>query len=96
MLKVSGQTTDQEWKMDKLWLRDTLERALWTFVQGALAVVPVELLASGDLTAANAAFVGGVAAVLSLVKSVAATKIGDPHSASTSGQVWTASGPDSQ
>jgi hypothetical protein len=79
--------------MNRRWIADAAERAGWTFVQGALAVVPVELLATGDPTARNAALVGGIAAVLSLLKSVAATKVGDPGSASTSKQVWTAAAP---
>lgn len=69
--------------MDQVWLRDATERVAWTFVQGALAAVPVEALATGDVTVLTAAATGGVAAVLSLLKTIAAKKVGDPHSAAT-------------
>lgn len=55
-----------------------LERFLWTFVQGATATL---LLANFlDTEAWKAAAVGGVASVLSLIKSYAGTKMGDPSS----------------
>ena len=61
----------------KLFLK-ILERFLWTFVQGATATL---LLANFlDTDAWKAAAVGGVAAVLSLIKSYAGTKMGDPSS----------------
>ncbi len=55
-------------------LIDILERAAWTFIQGFAAVV----LASGtiDVTVVQAAGVAGGMAVLSLVKSLAASKVG--------------------
>ncbi len=55
-------------------LIDILERAAWTFIQGFAAVV----LASGtiDITVLQAAGVAGGMAVLSLIKSMAASKVG--------------------
>ena len=61
--------------MDSAWFRDTLERLVWTAIQGALAVVTAQglgwvELGDGDLWKAAAA--GGLAAALSFVKSLAA------------------------
>ena len=61
-----------------------LERAAWTAIQGALAAVPVaQLTASitgGDLAGLEqlglAALGGGVAALLSFVKTVAQERLG--------------------
>jgi hypothetical protein len=69
--------------LDKPWVRDTVERVAWTFVQGAIGAVPVQQIVSGDIDALTSAAVGGAAAVLALVKAIAATKVGDPNSAST-------------
>jgi len=65
------------------WVRDTAERVAWTFTQGALSAVAVESLAVGDPSAWTAALVGGIAAVLSLLKAVAARHIGYPDTAAT-------------
>ena len=65
--------------MDKKYWKDLGERAVWTFVQAALAVYTV----SGGKDALKAAGIAGLAAVLSMVKSLAAHKIGNPESAST-------------
>jgi hypothetical protein len=61
----------------KLFLK-ILERLVWTFIQGTTST----LLLSGFLEteAWKAAVVGGLAAMLSLIKSYAGTKIGDPNS----------------
>jgi hypothetical protein len=62
---------------------DIAERALWTFLQafiGVLIAGDMVDLSSGTL---RAGAIAGVAAVLALVKSVAATRIGDPGSAAT-------------
>lgn len=68
----------------KKWFADMAERAGWTFVQAALAAAPFEVLASGEPAAWRVALVGGVAATLSFLKSVAAKRLGgDPESAST-------------
>ena len=53
-------------------LRDILERAAATFVQAFLSVFAV-----ADLASAEAAVVAGVAAVLSLIKGIAASQFGD-------------------
>lgn len=56
-------------------VRDTLERAAWTFAQAfvsALLLVPV---AAWDKKAILAAALAGVAAVLSLVKTVAVNRL---------------------
>ncbi len=67
--------------MKKRLLLDIAERVIWTFIQGATAT----LLLSGflDTAAWKAACVGGVAAVLALVKGTAASKMGSPISAAT-------------
>ena len=65
------------------WVRDTAERVAWTFTQGALSAVAVESLAAGNPSAWTAALVGGAAAVLSLLKAVAARHVGDPDTAAT-------------
>lgn len=51
-------------------LRDLVERAAWTFVQAALAVLVV-----GDTATYKAALVAGVAAVLSIVKTHAQHRV---------------------
>lgn len=56
---------------------DLAERAVTTFAQAFLAVFTV-----GDLNSAKAGAVAGIAAVLSMVKSVAATKVKSADSAS--------------
>jgi len=63
-----------EGMMDMNW-KNIAERAAWTFVQGALSVVALEMLASGDVNALKAAAIGGVAALLSLVKTIAQEKL---------------------
>ena len=80
--------------MDQAWLRDSAERVAWTFVQASIAAVGSEALAvaavDGEVSVLRGAAVGGLAAVLSAVKAVAAKRVGDPHSAST---LFTASTP---
>jgi hypothetical protein len=62
---------------------DLAERALWTFVQAFIGV----LLAGGmlDLSTGTlrAGAIAGIAAVLALIKGVAASRIGDPGTAAT-------------
>lgn len=67
--------------MTKKLFIDIAERSVWTFIQGATSV----LLLSGflDTAAWKAAVVGGVAAVLALVKGTAASRIGSPATAAT-------------
>lgn len=55
--------------------RDLLERAVWTAIQGAIAAVSVEAVLSGDPQAIHAALVGGGAAVLSMLKTVAKDRL---------------------
>lgn len=52
-------------------IRDIVERALWTFVQGFLGAFTIT-----DLSTARTAALAGVMALLSLVKSVAASRVG--------------------
>jgi len=52
--------------------RDVLERAAATFLQAFLSVFAV-----ADLSSAKSAAVAGVAAVLSLIKGIAASRFGD-------------------
>jgi hypothetical protein len=63
--------------MSKL-TKDIIERALWTAVQSFLAVWVI-----GDVASLKSAAVAAGAAVISVVKGVAASKVGDPESAAT-------------
>lgn len=60
---------------------DIVERVLWTFAQGAAAT----LLLSGafDIDTWKAAAIGGVAAVLSMLKGLAASRLGVLGTAAT-------------
>ena len=58
--------------------KDIIERAVWTAVQSFLAVFTVT-----DLSSTKAATVAGAGALISALKSIAATKVGDPSNAST-------------
>ena len=82
--------------MSTTWARDATERVAWTFAQAAIAAVGSEALAvafvGGDVDVLRAAGIGGLAAVLSLVKSIAAKRVGDPNTASTL-KTWTAKTP---
>ncbi len=51
--------------------RNILTRAAWTFVQGALSVSVLDALASGSVDAIRVCAIAGLAAVLSLVKTIA-------------------------
>lgn len=60
------------------WWRDAAERLAWTFLQGALAIITAQgfgwvELGDGDIWKAAAA--GGMAAALSLLKSIIATRL---------------------
>jgi hypothetical protein len=65
--------------VSKQYFKDLGERCAWTFVQAFLATYAV----TGGRKAAESAAVAGVAAVLAVIKGVAAKKVGDPNSAST-------------
>lgn len=64
------------------WLRDMLERAAVTFAEGALSVLLGGALDIWHMDLKTALGVGAGAALISLLKSVAARKVGDPNSAS--------------
>lgn len=62
----------------RAWWRDALERLVWTFLQGAIAILTVNqfgLIELVDDELWKAAAAGGVGASLSLIKSFAATKL---------------------
>jgi hypothetical protein len=63
--------------MDKL-IKDIIERAVWTALQTFAAVYTV-----GGVDELKSAATAAVAAGISVIKGVAATKVGDPKSAST-------------
>lgn len=65
--------------MNKQYWQDLGERCLWTFVQAFLGAYAI----TGGRKAAESAAIAGVAAVISVLKSFAAHKIGNPDSAST-------------
>jgi hypothetical protein len=76
--------------MTRRLLLDILERVIWTFVQGASST----LLLSNFLgvEAWKAAVVGGLAAIIALVKGLAASRLGDPGSGATLPAVITTAG----
>ena len=57
-------------------IKDVLERAIWTAAQAFLAVFTV-----GDMASAKAAGIAAVAAGISALKSVLATQVGDSGTA---------------
>lgn len=63
--------------------RDLGERVFWTFVQAFLSALTVPAILTGDVDMLRAALLAGAAAVLSLLKGVAASKVGTPGTAST-------------
>lgn len=69
--------TEDRWA----WWKDTAERLIWTFVQGAIGVPIgveiIELLTDTELAIGYlfGMLAGGIGAVLSFVKSVAADKL---------------------
>jgi hypothetical protein len=75
-------------KTAKTYGRDLVERVIWSFLGGTVAVVTAA--GPGDMFNASfwqAAGVGGLAAVVSLVKGLAARWVGLRHSASTASGV---------
>ena len=58
--------------------KDIIERAIWTAVQSFLAVFAVT-----DLSTTKAASVAGAGALVSALKSIAASRLGDIGSASS-------------
>lgn len=65
--------------------RDALERALWAFVEGAVAGVVITQL--NDVSMWWAALSAGLSPALSVLKSAAATRVGSPDSASLSKKI---------
>lgn len=59
------------------YLRDLLERVVSTFLGGALTVVAANSLDVTDLTVLKGAAVAGGLAVVSLVKGLLASRVGD-------------------
>jgi hypothetical protein len=62
----------------RAWWKDAAERVVWTFIQGASAILTVDQLGwidLGDQSIWKAAAAGGVGAVFSLIKSVAAERL---------------------
>ena len=64
--------------LNSTFMKDALERAIWTAAQAFLAVFPV-----GDLASAKAAGIAAVAAGISVLKSVVASQVGDGSTAAT-------------
>jgi len=64
--------------LNSTFMKDALERAIWTAAQAFLAVFTV-----GDLASAKAAGIAAVAAGISVLKSVVATQVGDGSTAAT-------------
>lgn len=70
------------------WLRDTAERVLSSAAQAALAVMLTSSFGLLDVNSwAALAVAAGTAAVLTVVKALAATQVGDPSSASLNPKV---------
>ena len=63
--------------MTSQFVKDLAERVIVTFLGAALAVFSVS-----DLSSAKAAGIAGIAAVLSLIKGLIATKVGNAGTAS--------------
>lgn len=64
--------------LNSTFVKDALERAIWTAAQAFLAVFTV-----GDMASAKAAGVAAVSAGISVLKSVVATQVGDSGTAAT-------------
>lgn len=71
--------TLKEYRPMTFFTKDLLERLVATFVQAFVGVIAVTGL---DAVSAKTAAAAGVAAVLSLVKSLIAKRVGDPGDAS--------------
>ncbi len=63
------------------WWRDALERIVWTFVQAFVGALLADAAGVLNLDAVKAAGIAGLAAVLAVVKTVAASRIGRPDAA---------------
>lgn len=68
------------------WLKDTAERVIVTFIEAWLAAwIVLENATANDLFESDVLTIGLVAAVGSLLKALAATRVGEPESASLAG-----------
>lgn len=57
--------------IDKWNIRNIVERAIWTFTQGAAGSLPVTFTAFNELAAiGNSAVIGGIAALISVAKNL--------------------------
>jgi hypothetical protein len=74
----------------KYWY-DVLERTVATMAQTLLAVLGTDAFTAVSLDAGQVALVVGFAGVLTVVKALAATKVGAPNTAA-----WLPAGPDTQ
>ncbi len=66
----------------RIFWRDTAERAVSTAAQSAVAVLSAEGLGLLDVSWLDTASVSGLAALLAVLKALAASHMGDPQSAS--------------
>lgn len=66
----------------KKFIKDLLERAIKTFAQALLAVIGVDGLGFQDVDWLNALSVAGLAALTSVLMSIASYKVGDTGTAS--------------
>lgn len=70
-------------------VRDLVERVAWTFAQAFLGAITlpalVDIVSGGEaaMPTLHAALLAGAAAVLSMLKGVAASRLGTPGTAST-------------
>jgi len=71
----------------RLYLIDLAERIVWTFLEAFAGVLLLDLADVFELDLWKTAALAGLAAVLSLVKGLAAKAIGDRQSASTAPSV---------
>ena len=66
----------------RVFVRDMLERAISTAAQALIPLIGADALALLNLSATEIAGVSGTAALLSVLKRLAASKLNDPESAS--------------
>lgn len=74
MIKLSNST--------RVFLKDMSERALKTFFQGVLAIVPTSAVLVQDVHWGMAFSAGALAALLSVITSFASRKVGESDNAS--------------
>jgi hypothetical protein len=68
--------------MNKAWLIDAAERIASTFLEAFLAIVVAAGVDTINVSTLRAALVAGLTAVLSFLKTLAASRVGKPTSAS--------------